>query len=82
MLTCPLVGDTPGKVVHTRRVSPIENWAILTGMEQHDIPQPTPRDATKTTEEQREVQDELTRQQDDPHAPGRHQNRHQLADET
>jgi hypothetical protein len=67
---------TPG------RVSPMEKWAILAGMEQQDIPQPTPRDARKATEEQREQQDELDHRNDDPDAPGGHQDRHQLADET
>ena len=50
-------------------------------MEQQIIP-PTPKDATKATEEQRELQDELDHQDDDPGAPGGHQDRHQLADET
>jgi hypothetical protein len=67
---------TPG------RVSPMGKWAILAGMEQQDIPQPKPRDARKATEEQREQQDELDHRNDDPDAPGGHQDRHQLADET
>jgi hypothetical protein len=41
-----------------------------------------PRDATKATDEQREMQDELDHQHDDPDAPGGHQDRHQIADET
>jgi hypothetical protein len=51
-------------------------------MEQQKLPPPTPKDATKATEEQRELQEELAHQNDDPDAPGRHQDRHQLADET
>ncbi len=51
-------------------------------MKQHNKPPPTPKDATKTTAEQRDMQDELDHQNEDPDAPGRHQNRHQLADET
>jgi hypothetical protein len=51
-------------------------------MEQTRIPPPTPKDATKATEEQRELQDELNHQNDDPQAPGRHETRHQIADET
>jgi hypothetical protein len=43
---------------------------------------PTPKDATKATDEQRELQDELVHQDDDPNAPGRQQDRHQIADET
>jgi hypothetical protein len=51
-------------------------------MEQQDAPQAKPKDATKATEDQRELQDELAHQDEDPYAPGRHQDRHQLADET
>jgi len=43
---------------------------------------PTPKDATKATEEQRELQNELDHQHDDPDAPGRHQSKDQVADET
>ena len=50
-------------------------------MEQH-IPPPTPKDARKATEEQREMQAQLDHRNDDPDAPGRHQDRHQIADET
>jgi hypothetical protein len=47
-------------------------------------PGPTepPKDARKATEEQRQLQDELEHQGDDPDAPGLHQSRHQVADET
>ena len=41
-----------------------------------------PKDATKATEEQRELQDELDHQNDDPDAPGGHQTRKQVPDET
>jgi hypothetical protein len=51
-------------------------------MTREDSPGPTPKDATKATEEQRELQDELDHQDDDPYAPGRHEDRHQIADET
>jgi hypothetical protein len=51
-------------------------------MEQQNIPPSTPKDATKATEEQRELQEELDHRDDDPEAPGRHQDRHQIADET
>jgi hypothetical protein len=51
-------------------------------MEQLNNPPPTPKDATKATEEQRERQDKLDHQSDDPDAPGRHQSRDQVADET
>jgi hypothetical protein len=42
-----------------------------------------PEDATKPTDEQREMQAELDHQnEDDPNAPGLHQSRHDLADES
>jgi hypothetical protein len=43
---------------------------------------PTPKDATKSTAEQREVQEELDHRDDDPQPPGGHQDHTQLADET
>jgi hypothetical protein len=52
------------------------------GMEPTNDPQATPKDATKATEEQRELQNELDHQHDDPDAPGRHQSKDQVADET
>jgi hypothetical protein len=51
-------------------------------MEQINNPAPTPKDATKATEEQRELQDKLDNQNDDSAAPGLHQSRDQIADET
>jgi hypothetical protein len=51
-------------------------------MEQTNDPPATPKDARKSTEEQREIQDELDHQDDDPDAPGRHQSHDDLADET
>jgi hypothetical protein len=47
-----------------------------------NTPSPTPKDATKVTAEQRELQDELDHQNDDPNAPARNQDRSQIADET
>ena len=41
-----------------------------------------PKDAREATEEQREVQDELDHQNDDPGGPGSQQSRHDIADET
>lgn len=49
--------------------------------QQPDAPQ-NPKDATKATEEQREMQTELEHQDDDPDAPGGHETRRQIADET
>jgi hypothetical protein len=43
---------------------------------------PEPKDARKATEEQRETQDQLDHQQDDPDAPGGHQSRKDLPDES
>jgi hypothetical protein len=45
-------------------------------------PPPTPKDATKASEEQRELQDKLDHQNDDSDAPGLQQSRDQVADET
>jgi hypothetical protein len=42
----------------------------------------TPKDATKVNEEQRELQEQLDHRNDDPDAPGRHQDRNKVADET
>lgn len=45
----------------------------------------TPKDATKATEEQRELQEQLEHQDDaagDPMKPGAHNSRHDVADET
>ena len=47
-----------------------------------NTPPATPRDATQATEDQRELQDQLDHRDDDPDAPGRHESRHQIADET
>jgi hypothetical protein len=51
-------------------------------MQKDNDPPAKPKDATKPTEEQRELQGELDHQNDDPEAPGRHQTRNQVADET
>lgn len=51
-------------------------------MEQQNNPPATPKDATETTEEQRELQEQLNHKDDDPDAPGQHQDRHGVADET
>lgn len=51
-------------------------------MEQRNNPPENPEDARKVTEEQRELQDDLEHQDDDPDAPGGHQTRKQVADET
>jgi hypothetical protein len=51
-------------------------------MEQSNDPQGKPKDATEVTEEQQETQDQLDHQNDDPHAPGGHETRAQIADET
>ncbi|BBY90560.1 hypothetical protein MGALJ_02290 [Mycobacterium gallinarum] len=51
-------------------------------MPQTNDPSSTPKDATKATDDQREIQDKLDHQHDDPDAPGRHQTKDQVADET
>ena len=45
-------------------------------------PDPKPDDARKTTEEQRQVQDQLEHQDDDPNGPALQQSRDQIADES
>ncbi len=45
-------------------------------------PPPAPDDARKATAEQREVQEKLEHQDDDPQGPGLHQSRHDLPDES
>lgn len=50
-------------------------------MEQHSTPSPTPKDATEASEEQREVQEELDHQGEDPAGPALQQDRNQVADE-
>ncbi len=53
-------------------------------MDQHNNldPAPVPEDARKATEEQRELQEQLEHQHDDSDAPGLHQSRENLADES
>jgi hypothetical protein len=51
-------------------------------MGQPNDPPATPRDAREATEEQRELQEEFDHRNDDPEAPGGHQTRDQVADET
>lgn len=50
-------------------------------MEQGNFQPPTPKDATQATEEQRRLQQQLDHQDDDPDAPARHQDHHQIPDE-
>jgi hypothetical protein len=51
-------------------------------MRQQNEPSATPKDATKVTEEQRQLQEQLDHRNDDPQAPGQHQDRSKVADET
>lgn len=51
-------------------------------MEQQNEPSGTPKDATKVTEEQRQRQEQLDHRNEDPQAPGQHQDRSKVADET
>lgn len=51
-------------------------------MEHPNDPPPIPKDATKATERQRELQNKLDHQDEDPNAPGRHQTKDHIADET
>ncbi|WP_197499199.1 MULTISPECIES: hypothetical protein [unclassified Mycobacterium] len=45
-------------------------------------PPPAPEDARQATEEQRKLQEQLEHQNEDPDAPGRHQSRRDLPDES
>ena len=45
-------------------------------------PPAEPKDAREPTAEQRELQDKLDHQNDDPDAPGRHQSGDDIADES
>ena len=51
-------------------------------MDQDNTPPSTPTDANETTEEQRAMQDKLDHRNDDPDAPGGHQTREQIPDES
>jgi len=41
-----------------------------------------PKDARAATDDQKDIQDKLDHQNEDPEAPGGHQTRDQVADET
>jgi hypothetical protein len=45
-------------------------------------PPAAPEDARKATEDQRELQEQLDHQDEDPDAPGLHQSRQNIADES
>jgi hypothetical protein len=49
---------------------------------QHNDPAQKPKDASEVTEEQKEQQELFDHRNDDPEAPGRHESREQIADET
>jgi hypothetical protein len=51
-------------------------------MAERKDPPEHPKDAREVTEEQRELQEQLDHRNDDPDAPGAHQSRKQVADET
>jgi len=51
-------------------------------VEQNNIPPATPEDATKATEEQRDLQDKLERQNEDPDGPAGTQTHRDIPDET
>ncbi|WP_162834970.1 hypothetical protein [Mycolicibacterium iranicum] len=50
-------------------------------MDQNDSPPATPKDATESTQEQRELQQKLEHTDDDPDAPARTQTYRQIPDE-
>jgi hypothetical protein len=62
-------------------------WVIPPAMDQSGLDQvglgrPIPKDARLPTAEQEELQDEFDRRGEDPEAPGQHESREQIADET
>jgi hypothetical protein len=69
-------GEPDGKVIRRRfRGDPVDQHNNVN-------PAPTPKDARKATEEQRQLQEELDHQGDDPDAPGLQQSWRKVADET
>ena len=67
----------------------LENLVLTTStmlggaaVERNNNPPPTPEDATKATEEQRELQDKLEHQDEDPEAPAATQSYRQIPDES
>ena len=50
-------------------------------MEPTNDPAGKPKDASKATDEQRDLQDKLDHRNDDPNAPGGHQTKDDVADE-
>lgn len=50
--------------------------------QQNNDAAPTPKDTRRATEEQRHVQEQLEHQDEDRDAPGLHQSRHDVADES
>ncbi|WP_197518513.1 hypothetical protein [Mycobacterium sp. ACS1612] len=51
-------------------------------MTRHEDTPSTPKDARAATDDQRELQRELDHSDGDPDAPGRHQDRHDVPDES
>lgn len=66
---------------HTHDAAPVSDPAITENLK--DVNQPKePEDATQSTEEQREVQQKLEHQHEDPQGPGLGQSDRNVADES
>lgn len=77
---CPVsdrvIGEIlPGTAVEARGRSRVDQQVNID-------PPPAPEDARKATEEQRELQEKLEHQDDDPDGPALHQSRRDLPDES
>jgi cell division protein FtsN len=68
------------------RAAPHSRWRVSAPRHLEnlkDVNQPKePEDASKSTEEQRQLQEQLEHQDDDPDAPGLHQSHRDVADES
>jgi hypothetical protein len=68
-------GDPETEPLDARRTSRVDQQVNID-------PPAAPEDARKATQEQRELQEKLEHQDDERDAPGLHQSRHDVADET
>jgi hypothetical protein len=64
-----------------RRTLAVSQRAIWENLKNVNQPK-EPEDATKSTEEQRQLQEQLDHQHDDPDAPGLHQTQRNTPDES
>lgn len=77
----PFVSADPIRVTLTETITDARRSSLVDQQNNID-PAPTPEDARKATEEQRQLQEQLEHQNEDLNAPGLHQSRHDVADES